>query len=219
MLPGDNSIQVGYPLGSFFASPYAGVNPATGRAMWYDIDGNITYNPTAADRRMIGNIYPTHFGGLNNTFSYKGFTLDLFFQYEYGRLRSDGQLTQYMRMGGTTVNTWQDGYDDRWQKPGDITWVPRPMNGMADFNSVGWASGTRYIYKTDYIRLKQATLSYDLSPKIARKLRLDNVRFYVQGINLWTYTEWLSYDPEFTGDNFGIIPQGKNYTGGIQVKF
>jgi TonB-dependent starch-binding outer membrane protein SusC len=219
MLPGDNSIQVGYPLGSFFTTPYAGVNPATGRAMWYDINDNITYNPVAADRRMMGNIYPTHFGGWTNTFSYKGFTLDFFFQYEYGRVRNDGQLTQYMRMGGATVNTWQDGFDQRWQKPGDITWVPRPFNGMAEFNSVGWAGGTRYQYKTDYIRLKNLTFSYDFSPSVARKLRLENVRLYVQGVNLWTYTEWLGYDPEFTGDNFGIIPQSKNITGGIQVKF
>lgn len=219
MLPGDNSIQVGYPLGSQFVVPYAGVNPATGRAMWYDINGNITYNPTAADRRMMGNIYPTHFGGWNNSFSYKGFSLDLFFQYEYGRERVDGQLQQLMRMGGATVNTWRDGYYQRWQKPGDITWVPRPINGMADFNSVSWATGSRYIYKTDYIRLKQLTLAYDIDAQTARKLRMEAIRLYVQGMNLWTYTEWLGYDPEFTGDNFGIIPQSKNYTIGLQIKF
>lgn len=219
MLPGDNSIQVGFPLGSFFTTPWAGVNPATGRGMWYDIKGNITYNPVAADRRMIGNIYPSHFGGWTNNFAYAGFSLDVFFQYEYGRLRSDGQLTQYMRMGGATVNTWQDGFDVRWKKPGDITWVPRPINGMAEPNSVSWASGTRYVYKTDYIRLKQITLNYDLPARMLKKVGLENVRLYVQGINLWTYTEWLSYDPEFTGDNFGIIPQSKNVTGGIQVKF
>jgi len=219
MLPGDNSIQVGQPLGSQFLAPWAGVNPATGRGMWYDINGNITYNPTAADRRIMGNIYPSHFGGWTNNFSYKGFSLDVFFQYEYGRERADGQLTQYMRMGGATVNTWKDGYDVRWQNPGDITWVPRPVNGMADFNSVGWASGSRYIYKTDYIRLKQITLAYDLSAKVAKKVGLEGVRIYAQGLNLWTYTEWLGYDPEFTGDNFGIIPQSKNYTFGLQVKF
>ncbi len=219
MLPGNNAIQVGFPLGSQFLAPWAGVNPATGRGMWYDINGNITYNPAAADRRMGGNIYPKHFGGWNNNLSYKGFSIEMFFQYEYGRERNDGQLTQYMRMGGATVNTWKDGYDQRWQKPGDITWVPRPVNGMADFNSVSWASGTRYIYRTDYIRLKQLTFAYDINPSVAKKIGMQNVRIYAQGLNLWTYTEWLGYDPEFTGDNFGIIPQSKNYTFGVQVKF
>lgn len=167
----------------------------------------------------MGNIYPSHFGGWTNNFSYNGFSLDLFFQYEYGRERTDGQLTQYMRMGGATVNTWKDGYEVRWQKPGDITWVPRPVNGMADFNSVSWASGSRYLYKTDYIRLKQITLGYDLNTSTVKKIGLEGVRIYAQGLNLWTYTEWLGYDPEFTGDNFGIIPQSQSYTFGLQVKF
>jgi TonB-linked SusC/RagA family outer membrane protein len=218
-LPSDPSIRVGYPLGSFFTSEWAGVNPATGRGMWYDINGNLTYNPAAADRKIMGNIYPTHFGGWNNTFMYKGFSLDVFFQYEYGRVRADGQYQQMMRMAGATVNTLKEGYDNRWQKPGDIVPVPRAFNGLADYNSVGWGTGTRYLFKTDYIRLKQLTLGYDLPSSVTKRFNIEGVKFYVQGINLWTYTEWPSYDPEFTGDNFGIIPQSKNVTAGLQVRF
>jgi hypothetical protein len=124
-----------------------------------------------------------------------------------------------LRMGSTGVNTLLEAFDARWQKPGDITWVPRPINGAAEVNSVSWATGTRYYYKTDYIRLKQLTLSYELAGKSIKKLRLEGVRFYVQGINLWTYTEWPGYDPEFTGSNTGIIPQAKNMTAGLQVRF
>lgn len=218
-LPSDASIRVGYPLGSFFTSEWAGVNPATGRGMWYDIKGNLTYNPAAADRKIVGNIYPKFFGGWVNTFSYKGFSLDAFFQYEYGRIRQDGQFTQMMRMAGATVNTLKYGYDNRWTKPGDVVPVPRTFNGLADYNSVGWGSGTRYLFKTDYIRLKQITLSYDLPASVTKRWNMDGVRFYVQGVNLWTYSEWPSYDPEFTGDNFGIIPQSKNVTAGFQVRF
>jgi hypothetical protein len=167
----------------------------------------------------MGNIYPTHFGGWNNTFMYRGFSLDVFFQYEYGRVRADGQFQQMMRMAGATVNTLKEGYDNRWQKPGDIVPVPRAFNGLADYNSVGWGTGTRYLFKTDYIRLKQLTLGYDLPSSVIKRFNIDGVKFYVQGINLWTYSEWPSYDPEFTGDNFGIIPQSKNVTVGLQVRF
>jgi TonB-linked SusC/RagA family outer membrane protein len=218
-LPNDASIRVGEPLGSFYTNIWAGVNPATGRGMWYDANGNITYNPTAADRKIIGNIYPTHFGGLNNSFYYKGFSLDAFFQYEYGRIRQDGQYQQMMRMAGATVNQLQWGYDNRWTTPGQITAVPRPFNGLADFNSVGWGTGSRYLFKTDYVRLKQLSLSYDLPSSVTKRMGLEATRFYVQGTNLWTYTEWNGYDPEFTGDNFGIIPQSKNITVGAQIKF
>ena len=218
-LPNDPSIRVGYPLGSFFTSEWAGVNPATGMGMWYDINGNITYNPTAADRKMIGTIYPKSFGGWNNSFSYKGITVEAFLQYEYGRTRVDGQYQQMMRMGGATVNQLQSGFDQRWQKPGDLASAPRPFNGLADFNSVGWGTGSRYLFKADYIRLKQVTISYDVRPKVLKRLKLDGLRFYVQGLNLWTSTKWNGYDPEFTGDNFGIIPQSKNKTIGLQVRF
>jgi TonB-dependent starch-binding outer membrane protein SusC len=218
-LPGNNAITVGEALGSFYTSEWAGVNPATGRAMWYDINGNITYNPTAADRRFLGNIYPSHFGGLNNTFSYKGISLEAFFQYEYGRVRADGQYQQMMRMGGATVNQLRSGYEQRWQAPGDLAAAPRPFNGLADFNSAGWGSGSRYLFKTDYIRLKQLTLSYELPSNILKRASINSARLYVQGVNLWTYTEWNGYDPEFTGDNFCIIQQSKNITVGLQVKF
>ncbi|MFN4892454.1 MAG: SusC/RagA family TonB-linked outer membrane protein [Bacteroidota bacterium] len=218
-LPSDASIRVGSPIGSFFVAPWAGVNPATGRGMWYDINNNITYNPTANDRRIIGNIYPTHFGGWNNTLSYKGFSLDAFFQYEYGRTRLDGQFQQMMRMAGATVNTLTFGYTSRWQNPGDIVPTPRAFNGMADYNSAGWGSGSRYLFKTDYIRLKQVTLGYDLPASVLKRYKFEGARVYVQGINLWTYTKWNGYDPEFTGDNFGIIPQSKNITAGVQFRF
>jgi len=218
-LPSDNSIRVGSPLGSFFTSEWAGVNPALGRGMWYDINGNITYNPTAADRKILGDIYPSHYGGWNNTFSYKGLSLDVFFQYEYGRVRQDGQFQQMMRMAGATVNTLLYGYNTRWQKPGDIAPTPRTVNGLGDINSVGWGTGTRYVFKTDYIRLKQLTLNYDIPATISKRFNMESARFYVQGLNLWTYTKWPGYDPEFTGDNFGILPQSKNITVGLQVRF
>ncbi|MBO9563029.1 MAG: TonB-dependent receptor [Niastella sp.] len=217
-LPGDATIRVGESLGSFYLAEWAGVNPATGRGMWYDKGGNITYNPLDADRKVVGNVYPTHYGGWTNTFSYKGLSLEAFLQYEYGRVRPDEQFQQMMRMGGTGVNTLKEGFYGRWQKPGDIVDVPRPVNGMAEINSVSWATGTRYYYKTDYVRLKTITLSYELPAKLIRKYSFEGIRVYVQGINLWTYTKWNGYDPEYTGSNTGTIPQSKNMTAGIQVR-
>jgi TonB-dependent starch-binding outer membrane protein SusC len=218
-LPADASIRVGEPLGAFFLAEWAGVNPALGRSMWYDINGNITYNPAAADRKIIGTIYPKQFGGWNNTITYKGFSLDAFLQYEYGRLRQDQQFLFAMRMTSATFNTLQYGYDTRWRKPGDIVPTPRPFTATAETNSLSWETGTRYYFKTDYIRLKQLTLAYDIPANILKKYSIDGVKFYVQGVNLWTYTKWKGYDPEFTGANSGIIPQGRNTTIGVQVRF
>ena len=218
-LPGDASIRVGSPLGSFFTVEWAGVNPASGRSMWYDINGNLTYTPKAADSKIIGNIYPSHFGGWTNDFSYKGISLNAFFQYEYGRVRQDGQQINLSRNASTIGNGLTYMYDTRWQNPGDVVPTPRPFNGQTDYNSVSWATGTRYIYKTDYVRLKRVTLSYDVTAPIAKKLHLQGLRLYVQGVNLITYTEWPGYDPEFTGANTGTIPQTKSFTAGAQIRF
>jgi TonB-dependent starch-binding outer membrane protein SusC len=124
-----------------------------------------------------------------------------------------------MRMTSATFNTLQYGYDTRWRKPGDITSTPRPFTSTAETNSVSWETGTRYYFKTDYIRLKQLTLGYDVPATLLKRFSVDGVKFYVQGINLWTYTKWPGYDPEFTGANSGIIPSGKNITVGLQVRF
>jgi outer membrane receptor protein involved in Fe transport len=136
-LPSDASVAVGQSLGSHYLAVWAGVNPATGRGMWYDKNGNITYNPTAADRKFIGNIYPANFGGLTNVVSYKGFSVEAFFQYEYGRIRLDGQYQQMMRMGGATTNVIKSGYDARWQKP--VMSLLPPVHLMAWLISIAWA--------------------------------------------------------------------------------
>ncbi len=218
-LPGAAATKVGYPINSLLLADWAGVNPATGRSMWYDVNGNITYNPATADLKMFGSTNPKQLGGWNNSLSYKGFSLEAFLQYEYGRVRQDQQFLFAMRMTTATFNTLQYGYDTRWRKAGDITPTPRVWTGTAEINSSSWETGTRYYYKSDYIRLKQLTLGYDVPQTMIKKFGVDGVKFYVQGMNLWTYSKWPGYDPEFTGANSGIIPLSKNITFGFQVKF
>ncbi len=217
-LPGDPSTRVGRELNSVFTQRYAGVNAATGRPMWYDINGNITYVIQNADRVYIGDQQPNYFGGWSNTFSYKGFTLDVFFQYEYGRLSQDGQVN-FMIENIARFNALKDVYDNRWTKPGQITNFPRMYSAGAEPKGSGAGSGSRTWFKADYIRLKNITLAYDINPDITRKLKLNTARFYVQATNLWTYSDWYSYDIEFVGTATGIIPQSKNITFGINVGF
>jgi TonB-dependent starch-binding outer membrane protein SusC len=219
-LPGSPDIRVGESLGTFFVAPFAGVNPATGRAMWYDINDNITYQPLAADRRVMGNSLPNYFGGLNNTFSYKGFDLNIFFQYEYGRVVSDGQVS-FLRENASrlTLNALQETFDARWTTPGQVTHIARPYNGNVEPRGANPNGGSANLQKADYIRLKQVTLAYNLQPAMLNRIGLSRARVYVQGVNLFTYSDYLGYDPEFLGAAQGIIPQSKNYTIGVQIGF
>jgi TonB-linked SusC/RagA family outer membrane protein len=219
ILPGNTSLQVGHPIGVIFTQEFAGVNPATGRPMWKDTLGNYTYRVLARDRVIAGDNQPEFWGGLSNNFSWQGFTLEVFFQYEYGRVAEDVQINQIIRQGGSLNNGLREFHNDRWTTPGQMTYMPRPLNGLAEPQGSDIRTGTISIQKADYIRLKNVSLSYDLRPAITSRLKLNSAKFYIQGSNLWTYDDWRGYDPEFVGGANGIIPQSKNMTVGLQLGF
>ncbi len=219
ILPGDNSVQVGQPLGVLFTQQFAGVNPSTGRPMWYDSLGNLTYQVLAKDRKIIGpQNTPLYQGGLRNSLTFKNFTFEFFFQYEYGRYTSDGQAN-FLIENIARINVLKQAYDNRWTTPGQITFFPRYNTAGTEAKGSGAQSGTRTFFKADYVRLKNVAVYYDLSPSLVKKAGLSSFRFYVQGTNLWTASDWFSYDIEFVGTATGIVPQTKNYTVGVQVGF
>jgi hypothetical protein len=226
-LPANPGIAVGQPVGrsgegAIFSAEYAGVNPATGRPMWYDINRNITYLPLAADRIYYGSSLGTVFGGLNNNFSYKGFELTTFFTYEYGGIGGDGQYG-FLRENGTrlALNALNEVVDRSWKTPGQITDMPRNVttNGGNETRGAGRNSGTAALLKYDFIRLSQFTLAYSFKPSLVSRIGLSRARIYMQGVNLWTYTDYPGYDPEFTGAGTGQIPLTKSYTLGVQIGF
>ncbi|RYE27176.1 MAG: SusC/RagA family TonB-linked outer membrane protein [Sphingobacteriaceae bacterium] len=221
ILPSDFNTRVGYARGSIFTFPYAGVSPATGRPMWYDINNNITYSPTAADRRYIGSgLLPKYTGGITNNFSYKGFDLSGLIQYQYGQIATDSQVGFLYENGRRLINVVEDVYNRRWMTPGQITDVARPYDGGSEPQGIASTSGSRLLFKTDYIRLKQAQIGYNFAAKMLKKYKINTLRAYVQGTNLFTITKYPGYDPEYfdpTNANAGAIPQSKNVTFGIQL--
>jgi TonB-dependent starch-binding outer membrane protein SusC len=222
-LPGDPSVRVGYSLGTHYTYDFAGVNPATGRPMWYDANGNPKYQIQLADRQVIGKRYntlPDFYGGLNNTITFKRFELTVFFNYEYGRVVADGQYG-FLRENATrlTLNALRETAEPRWTEPGQITHIPRPYLNGPEPRGSGVNTGTASLQKTDYIRLKQVSLGYNFNPDLVRRAGFTNAKVYVQGVNLWTYDDYIGYDPEWFGSATGIVPQSKNYTFGVQLSF
>jgi TonB-linked SusC/RagA family outer membrane protein len=217
VLPGSDGIRVGQPRNVLFTQKFAGINPATGRPMWYDTLGNLTYQVQTRDRVVLGPTeLPMYTGGWTNTFTYKRFTVDAFFQYQYGLYASDGQVN-FIIENVARINDLKDVYNGRWTTPGQITWYPRFNFLGAESKGSGAQSGNRTWFKADYIRLKNVTLAYDFDPKLLKRYNVANLRLYVQATNLWTYSDWFSYDIEFVGTATGIVPQTRNITAGIQL--
>ena len=213
----------GEPIGAFFMQEFAGVDPATGDALYDDKDGKTTSDYSLAERRVVGKSNPDFTGGFGNTFSYKGFDLNIFFTFVSGN-KIYNQAGIYMESGlGNGFDNQTTRYLNSWKNPGDITDVPRAglSFGTNDRASSFWLSDG------SYIRLRNATLGYTLPSKVSSLLKLSSARLYVAGNNLWTETKFDG-DPEVNtatlgnitgGIDFYTIPQARTISLGLNVKF
>jgi TonB-linked SusC/RagA family outer membrane protein len=220
------ALQVGHPLNLYYGPKYAGVNPASGRPMFYDREGNITYQPTNGsvigdendDRVILGNTNSDFFGGWTHNFSYKGFSVEVLFQYDYGKIGQDGTGGFSYNPYETRLNLYTRVQDLVWREPGDITSFPRP-NSAAEVGGVGTGLH-RSLQDLSYIRLKQTTVAYEIPATFLSKYSISNARIYFQGINLWTLDNYTGLDVEFVGGSTtGIFPSSKNFTLGVQIGF
>ena len=220
------SYFVGKPIDIIYTYGWAGVNPADGRPMWYDVNGHYTYNLVAAtDQQIQGTRYPKFFGGFNNTVSYKNLSLDFLFQYQYGNKSFVSFFQTIWNSGYTDDNQIVSQIAEQWLAPGQITAVPRALRNTPHLNNSGALSSTlttgstRYLFDASYIRLKNITLSYNLPASIASKVKLRNIRVFATGINVLTFTKYPGLDPEapIGLNEIGNNPQARTYTGGLQI--
>lgn len=226
VLPGNLSVRVGFPLFTNVNVPYAGVNPANGRPMWYDPNDNLTYLVRTADQRPLGHSGITKaFGGFTNTFSFKGFELSGLLQYDLGRTLPNFQEFRLADNAGVLRNGLTSYYEDRWTTPGQITSTPRPAENRTEISGriSSYQATSRFFQDASYIRLKQVTLSYALPASLMSRLKMSSVKVYAQSINAFTWTKWTGFDPEFATavngslSNEGIIPQSRSFTLGVQI--
>ncbi len=199
---------------------WAGVNPADGRPMYYDKNKNITYNPVYEDRDWMGPEVTPRFGGLTNELKLGNFVASVFFQYSGGNYRYLQDMTFWFCWSGDR-NQFSRVWTDRWLEPGHVTDVPIPMHGYAYAGNVQPARNyaSHMFQRADYIRLKDLSLTYNVPGSLIHRFRLDNMRIFARGTNLYTWTDYLGTDPEQTGADYGTYPQGKTVTFGISTNF
>lgn len=214
--------RVGRDFQSIYVRSWAGADPATGNPLWYvdETKGATTSNVSNALRGIVGSASPKGFGGANTSLRYKNFSVAANFYFQYGNLLNDNWGFLYTSDGAFPNLNKNQKQLRRWQKPGDITDVPR-----YDFNNatVSNANSTRYFYKGDFIRLRSLTVSYELPAVLVKKWDITSLSFYVRGNNIWTktYDPNIAMDPEQPinglANNQFFIP--KSYTVGINLTF
>jgi TonB-linked SusC/RagA family outer membrane protein len=190
-------VAQGYDVQTFYTRVYAGVDPANGDPLWYtDSSRKTTTNVySSAIRQPYGSASPKFFGGFTNTFSYKGFSLEAQFNYQKGNLIQDTWAGYYLGAGFNAGFNKIVRVLDRWQKPGDVTDIPKYIEGG---NKSFQSFSSFYLAKGDFIRLRNIQLGYNIPKSILSKAKIDNAFFYVRGTNLWTWVrdKNLGWDPE-----------------------
>jgi TonB-linked SusC/RagA family outer membrane protein len=220
-------IKPGEEYATFKLVRWAGVNPANGQPLWYDKDGNITATYSSDDEVYLSGKSPLADmdGGLNLFASYKGFDLSVDFYGKAGGYSLSYNTRDVLDPSNISDNMAVEAFN-YWKRPGDVNVLP-----AAKYTDASEASD-RYLYKTDYIRLRNLNFGYTIPSSIIQSSGLENVRVYLTGQNLWTYApHYVGLDPEVgvgvdesSDGEFGTfsifgIPILKSLQFGIDIKF
>jgi len=222
-----NALIEGEPIGVFYGREYAGVDPDNGDALYFlnDGSGGTTNDPNAANFKVLGSPNPDWVAGISNQLRYKNFDLNFLFNIVQGNKihrAADGFM-----VGGDFIDNQLASELNYWTPENPNTDIPQPR--LVGGN--GTATSSRFLQDGSYVRLKTISLGYNFSPKLLEKISLSDLRIYVTGQNLLTFTKYDGWDPEvstdflangsnvFQGVDFYSAPQAKTITLGVKVGF
>lgn len=240
--------RVGESLGSFYVIESGGVNPANGRRIFYYRDGTaVQYDHSAtnsslrwtyldgspaprspsqnSDGVVIGPALPTYFGGFDNMFRYGGWDLNVLVFFSGGNYMFNG--TKSSIRTPTTANSDKEVLT-RWQKPGDVTNVPRLVFGDLVSNGSRDFPISDDVEKADFVKVRSIALGYTLPNNWVSKLKLSKVRFYAAVQNAFVFTKYTGFDPEISTNknstgtpsiDFHSPPMARSFSFGLNVGF
>lgn len=229
-------VKSGLPLGSFWGYIDDGVNPQTGNINFRDLNKDGKIDPDN-DRTFIGSALPRFTFGFSNTFSYHGFDLNVLIDGVHGNKIFDATRMETEDMTDMINQTTR--VLRRWEKPGDVTDIPKAMYGSGSpANSVpNYSISSRWIESGSFLRWRQMTLAYDLNKKWINCAGLSGLRLYVTLQSMFIITGYKGYSPELNvattsnvvnagttanpatqqGFDHGTYPQAKSITFGLNV--
>ncbi len=179
-----------------------------------DIDGDGKITPEG-DKTIQGQTSPKWIGGLTNTFSYKNITLSIFIQTVQGLKRNNSLLAMASDEMGRRNSTLEVGY---WSES-------NPTNEFRSLSKTSNRWGYGFPRDASFTRIKDITLSYQFPAKITKALNINALTIYASGRNLFTFTDWIGWDPEsdITQRGWGgyenNYPMTKSMVFGLNVTF
>lgn len=233
--------QRGFPVGSFFGYLSEGIymnqeeveshnvtlqnsDPYPGARKYTDLngDGRIDGN----DETIIGNPFPDYILGLTNRLAFKGFDLTIQINGVFGNdIYNVGRAIIESGTGfhNNTKRVWEGRYISP-EQPGNGQ-IPLIQSGTIWNNEL---RGSHLVEDGSFVRIRNVTLGYQLPPSLTNKLGIQSLRFYLSGQNLFTFTDYLGFDPEVSsqgtsqllgGIDFGGYPLPRIFTFGLNASF
>jgi TonB-linked SusC/RagA family outer membrane protein len=214
--PYANNYVVGQPITLVKVYPYGGIDPQTGLRVYKNRLGESTSDKRTLrqeDRTVFLDMGPKYYGGFMNNFNYKGFDLEVFFS--FSQRNGVTRLSEAVA-GRSLQNQPLYIFERRWQKPGDVTDIPKftsLTDALTNANAIGRDDEQAY-RKINYARLKNLSLYYTIPSRLVQGISMKNVRVYMQAQNLLTITNYEGMDPENASSGTGPL---RVITGGLQI--
>lgn len=206
---------IGESLNWIYAAQSLGVDPQTGLYVDKDVNGDGVINVN--DYANAGKFDPKFYGGLNNSFNYKGLSLSFFFTFTK-QLGRDWRQSVGLNPPGQAYNVPTLALD-RWTQPGDVTNVQKFTTSAGSLTGIsGYYAGyfsNQFYTDASFIRLKNVSLSYQLPVKWAGSIGLKSARVYMLGQNLFVITPYKGADPET--QSYTSMPTLRTFTAGLQI--
>lgn len=218
-LYGSNStvlIREGLPYGTQYAPKWAGVDPETGRGLYYDHDGKVSTDYDDVNQNFtLGSYIPALTGGFNTSLTWKGLYGSALFAFTGHHMRYNNEDYYNENEKYNTSNQTTRELYHRWRKEGDHAILPS-LDYSRHYSSLD-------IQEARYLRLRNVSIGYHLPKNLLARWGngfIKDVNIYVQGQNLVTWTKWKGFDPE-NSDNEALFayPNPKTYTAGLNLNF
>ncbi len=206
-----NQFVIGRSVNILKVYQFKGIDPQTGNYSFTDFNGDGNFS-AADDKKVIKDLNPDFYGGIQNTLSYKSVTLDFLFQF----VRQENFSETYRFTMPGTFSNQPAAVADHWQVSGDNA----AYQAYSNSNSLRSAAYSRYIQSdgavsdASFIRLKNISIAYDLPKEWTKNF---NCRISVEGQNVLTFTRYKGMDPEFS--SAGFLPPLKIFSTSVQLSF
>ena len=243
LISGNRIYREGESMYQLYLVDYAGVDPATGLALYWDADpltdesgavikdehGNAKvgkeYLSTDAshaysyNRKSTGNLMPKAYGGFGTSVKFFGVDVSLAFAYQFGGKIWDYTYQDLMHAGGTNDlgHNWHTDILNAWTPTNTQTNVPR-LDGQDSYTNY---TSTRWLTSSNYLSLQNVTIGYTLPASLTNKIGINNLRIYATGENLFLWSTRKGLDPRqgYVNSEGAVYGGSRCISGGIRFEF